>query len=56
MQPSQKSSRSRARKRRAHKHLTPVAVVDCPRCNQHSACANCGYVRPGLSLNIAKED
>jgi ribosomal protein L32 len=37
-----------------------VAVVDCPRCNQpklpHSACANCGFVRVGLSLNIAKED
>ncbi len=60
MQPSQKSSRARARKRRAHKHLHPVAVVDCPRCNQpklpHAACENCGYVRPGLSLKIEKEE
>ena len=59
MQPSQKSSRSRTRMRRAHKHLTPVNLAECPRCNQaklpHAACDNCGYVRPGLSLKIDKE-
>lgn len=40
--------------------MTPPAVVDCPRCNNaklpHAACENCGYVRPGLSLEIQKEE
>jgi len=37
-----------------------VNVTTCPRCNSaklpHAACDNCGYVRPGLSLKIEKED
>ncbi|MHC4715410.1 MAG: 50S ribosomal protein L32 [Planctomycetota bacterium] len=53
-------SRSRTRRRRAHQGLTAANVVDCPRCNSpklpHAACANCGYVRPGLSLEIEKEE
>jgi large subunit ribosomal protein L32 len=60
MLPSQKMSRSRTRRRRAHQGLTAANVVDCPRCNSpklpHAACANCGYVRPGLSLEIEKEE
>ena len=60
MQPSQKLSRSRTRKRRSHHALTAVNLVDCPRCNSpklpHAACDNCGYVRPGLSLEIEKEE
>lgn len=59
MLPTQKKSKSRSRTRRAHQFKTPVSYVDCPRCNSaklpHAACENCGYVRPGLSLNVKKE-
>ncbi|MCJ7543730.1 MAG: 50S ribosomal protein L32 [Phycisphaerae bacterium] len=60
MLPSQKISRSRTRSRRAHHAKRPPNFVDCPRCNSpklpHAACDNCGYVRPGLSLEVKKED
>lgn len=60
MLPTQKKSKSRTRTRRAHDALSAPQYVDCPRCNHaklpHAACDNCGYVRPGLSLDIKKED
>jgi len=60
MLPVCKTSKMRTRTRRAHQALRPVQYVDCPRCNTaklpHAACDNCGYVRPGLSLDIKKED
>ncbi len=60
MLPTQKKSKSRTRTRRSHHAKNPVQVVDCPECNHsklpHAACDNCGYVRPGLSLNVKKED
>ena len=60
MLPARKTSKSRTRTRRSHQALRPVNYVDCPRCNHaklpHAACDNCGYVRPGLSLEIQKED
>jgi large subunit ribosomal protein L32 len=59
MLPTQKLSRARTRCRRAHQFKVPVHYVECPRCNSpklpHAACANCGYVRPGLSLQVQKE-
>ncbi len=59
MLPTQKKSKARKRSRRAHDALTAAVSVSCPRCNQaklpHAACDNCGYVRPGLSLNLQKE-
>ncbi|MCD6378544.1 MAG: 50S ribosomal protein L32 [Planctomycetes bacterium] len=59
MLPAQKLSRSRTRSRRSHYALKPVNFTYCPRCNSpklpHRACANCGYVRSGLSLKIEKE-
>jgi len=58
MQPSQKMSRSRTRKRRSHQAKRAANVADCPRCHSpklpHAACDNCGYVRPGLSLKVEK--
>lgn len=37
----------------------PVASVQCPNCGDaklpHAACSGCGYVRPGLKLNLSKE-
>lgn len=60
MLPTQKKSKSRTRTRRAHHAKTPVQYVDCPRCSTpklpHAACDNCGFVRPGLSLNLKKEE
>jgi large subunit ribosomal protein L32 len=59
MLPTQKLSRARTRSRRSHHALIPVNYVDCPQCNSpklpHAACENCGFVRPGLSLEIKKE-
>ncbi len=59
MLPTQKLSRARTRSRRSHNALIPVNYVDCPQCNlpklPHAACENCGFVRPGLSLEIKKE-
>ena len=59
MLPVKKTPRSRTRTRRSHHAKRLVNYVDCPRCNQpklpHAACDNCGYVRPGLSLQIKKE-
>ncbi|MBS3733932.1 MAG: 50S ribosomal protein L32 [Phycisphaerae bacterium] len=60
MVPKQKTSRSRTRKRRAHHALRPVNYAGCLRCNSpklpHAACDNCGYVRPGLSVKVEKEE
>ncbi|NLW87491.1 MAG: 50S ribosomal protein L32 [Planctomycetes bacterium] len=59
MLPTQKLSRSRTRSRRAHHARRPANLSDCPKCNKaklpHAACDNCGYVRPGLSLETKKE-
>ncbi|MDP7162838.1 MAG: 50S ribosomal protein L32 [Phycisphaerae bacterium] len=58
MLPKQKLSRSRTRRRRSHHARKAANYVDCPQCNSpklpHTACENCGYVRPGLSLKTEK--
>ena len=60
MVPKQKLSRSRTRQRRSHHAKIAANYTDCPRCNSprlpHAACENCGYVRPGLSLALKKEE
>ncbi|MCD4824158.1 MAG: 50S ribosomal protein L32 [Phycisphaerae bacterium] len=59
MLPKKKISRCRTRTRRSHHAMSPVNYSDCPRCNSpklpHAACGNCGYVRPGLRLEVSKE-
>ncbi|MFA6134855.1 MAG: 50S ribosomal protein L32 [Phycisphaerae bacterium] len=59
MLPTQKLSRARTRSRRSHHAKVAVNLADCPRCNApklpHAACDGCGYVRPGLSLEMKKE-
>ena len=59
MVPKQKISRARTRSRRSHHALLPTNYADCPRCNSpklpHAACGNCGFVRPGLSLQVKEE-
>ena len=59
MQPVQRISKSRKRKRRSHHALKPTHYVRCPNCGTaklpHAACDNCGYVNPGLALQIEPE-
>jgi large subunit ribosomal protein L32 len=46
--------------RRSHDALRAAQSVRCPNCGAaklpHAACVECGYVRPGLKLKLAKED
>jgi len=59
MQPVQKISKMRKRKRRAHHALTPIQYVRCPQCGNaklpHAACGNCGFVNPGLALAVEEK-
>ena len=60
MQPVQKISKARKRKRRAHHALSPIHTVRCPQCSSpklpHAACDNCGYVNPRLALQVEKAE
>lgn len=60
MLPTHRVSRSRRNKRRSHHALKPTQAVVCPNCGNpklaHAACGECGYVRPGLSIKVSKED
>lgn len=59
MQPVQKTSKSRKRKRRSHHALKPIHYVRCPQCASaklpHCACDNCGYVNPQLAVAVPQE-
>ena len=59
MQPVQKISKSRKRKRRSHNALTAIVYAKCPQCGTarlpHTACDNCGYVNSKLSLKMGEE-
>jgi len=59
MLPVQRISKSRKRKRRSHHALKPIQYVKCPQCGNaklpHAACANCGFVNPKLSIEVATE-
>jgi large subunit ribosomal protein L32 len=60
MQPVQRISKSRKRKRRSHHALKPIHYVRCPQCGNsklpHCACDNCGYVNPKLALQVETEE
>ena len=60
MQPVQRISKSRKRKRRSHHALTPIHYVRCPQCGNaklpHCACDNCGYVNPKLALQVQTDE
>ena len=47
MQPVQKISKTRKRKRRSHHALKPIHYVRCPQCStavpSHVICPKCGY-------------
>jgi len=57
MQPVQKISKMRKRKRRSHHALKPTHYVRCRQCGSpklpHAACDNCGFVNPSLALQVA---
>ena len=58
MLPAFRTSPGRTRRRRAHQALTAAHTVNCPNCGAnkrpHTACRDCGYVRPGLQLRVAQ--
>ena len=60
MLPTQKKSKMRVRTRRSHHRLKPVNYSVCEKCNQsilpHTACNNCGYVNPKITLKLGKEE
>ncbi|TFG50633.1 MAG: 50S ribosomal protein L32 [Candidatus Brocadiia bacterium] len=60
MLPVKKTSKMRTRTRRSHHALKPVNYSVCPKCNNarlpHSACENCGYVNPKITLKLGKEE
>ncbi|MAG17156.1 MAG: 50S ribosomal protein L32 [Phycisphaerae bacterium] len=60
MLPCQRQTRTQGRKRRSHNALRRVQWVRCPNCGEpkmpHTACRECGYVRPGLKLVLSKEE
>ncbi|MDE0359312.1 MAG: 50S ribosomal protein L32 [Gammaproteobacteria bacterium] len=47
--PKRRTSKQRQRKRRTHQRAQPVAVWNCPRCDDpqvpHRVCPTCGYYR-----------
>ncbi|MBI5572427.1 MAG: 50S ribosomal protein L32 [Desulfomonile tiedjei] len=47
--PKKRVSRTRRDKRRTHKKLTPIAVVECPQCQEpimpHRICSSCGFYK-----------
>lgn len=60
MLPCQRKTRSQSKMGRSHHGLRGTQSVRCPSCGSaklpHAACNECGYVRPGLKLALAKED
>lgn len=59
MQPTHRTSYGRTRRRRAHQAYKGSKAVSCPNCGSdklpHRACRVCGYVRPGLKLQVNED-
>jgi len=60
MLPVKKQSKSRTRTRRSHHRLKAVNYSICKKCDNaklpHTACSNCGYLNPNITLKLAKEE
>ncbi|MFI4872400.1 MAG: 50S ribosomal protein L32 [Phycisphaerales bacterium JB061] len=58
MLPTQRVSKGRSRRRRSHDALTAIKPAICPVSGMpkrnHRACAESGYVRPGLTIKVRK--
>jgi large subunit ribosomal protein L32 len=52
--PKKRISRSRRDKRRTHKKLSPVNVIDCPQCGEstlpHRVCRHCGHYKDRIVI------
>ncbi|MCL5054606.1 MAG: 50S ribosomal protein L32 [Firmicutes bacterium] len=57
--PKYKTSRSKTRRRRSHLRLSPVQLMECPRCHEaklsHRVCASCGYYKGREVLKIKEK-
>jgi large subunit ribosomal protein L32 len=57
--PKGNTSKSKRDKRRTHDKLTPVNVVECPRCHAkklaHRVCLTCGYYDNKQTLQVSGE-
>lgn len=60
MLPCQRKTRSQSKMGRNHKKARAVQAARCPNCGSarlpHAACPECGYVRPGLKLELSKAE
>ncbi|HJQ70452.1 MAG TPA: 50S ribosomal protein L32 [Blastocatellia bacterium] len=58
--PKRKHSKSRTGKRRAHDHLVPPAVGNCPNCGEprppHRVCPKCGFYRGRVAIEPKAEE
>lgn len=56
--PKRRHSKARRNRRRAHDHLQPRAMVECPHCHEaklsHVVCPHCGYYR-GEQVTLVEE-
>jgi large subunit ribosomal protein L32 len=47
--PKRRHSKRRTSQRRAHDHLHPLSLSECPNCHErklpHRACSKCGYYK-----------
>ena len=57
--PKRRHSQARTSKRRAHDHLTPHSLSECPNCHErkmpHRTCPKCGYYKGREVLEIESE-
>ena len=60
MLPKKKITKMRTGTRRSHQALKATNYSVCKKCDHaklpHSACENCGYVNPKITLKLGKEE
>ena len=58
--PKRKHSKSRTGKRRAHDHLVPPALGNCPNCGEprapHRVCSKCGFYNGRVAIAVKEEE
>ncbi len=58
MIPTHRVTSGRSRRRRSHNAIVAIAQTSCPLSGEpkqhHRACAESGYVRPGLVISVPK--
>lgn len=56
--PKYRTSRAKARMRRAHQQMKQVAVIECPHCHEpklpHRVCLHCGYYKGMEVISVSK--